>query len=143
MSKPHITQKMITPEYAEALWSIVSGAVECGGIGQGAWHYQCKKGTDWKSYNAARDDGYTSTYPNVTLRLYCDEYEDPCSKYKLVNAQTLHDCLVKFVADESVPDYLREMYAGMLAIGKHPDGADAISDDCVFQYFFTDEILFS
>jgi len=143
MNKTHITQNQITPEYAEALWSIVSGAVECGGIGAGAWHYQCKKGTDWKSYNNARDNGYTSTYPEVTLRLYCDEYEDPCSKYKLVNADSLHDRLTAFVADESVPDYLRVMYAGMLVTKKYPDGADAVTDDCVMQYFFTDEILFS
>jgi hypothetical protein len=134
--------KIITNKYSQNLWYIVSGAVE-GGIGGESWIYKCKKGTDWKDYNNAKDQDYTDTFPSVTLTLIDNETDSLLVNYRLVNAKSLHDCLVKFVEDESVPDYLRSMYAGMLVTGKHPDGADGISDDCFMQYFFAGEILFS
>ena len=70
------------------------------------------------------------------------EGDEDLSKFEDVTAVWLHNKLCKFVTDEKQPDWLREMYAAMLATREHPAEADAVSDDAVMQYFFANEIIF-
>jgi hypothetical protein len=142
--KPFLTTKTMSEEYAKNLWYIVSGAVECGGLGGESWRFiadPADKG--YKDYNNA-GEAKGIPYANLLIRIKlrdCEGDED-MSEFQPVTAVWLHNKLLKFVADEKQPDWLRTMYAGMLATKEHPPEADAVSDDAVFQYCFMGEIVF-
>jgi len=141
-SKLSLVAKPIDAEYAKALWCIVSGAVECGGLGGESWGFRCHPTSSWEAYNDASESEYTSTYPSAIIRLESEEYPDDNSDYHLVNAQWLHNRLVRFVNDEKMPIHLRKQYAGMLLTREYPDDADACSDDALMQHFFVKEIIY-
>jgi hypothetical protein len=140
---PFLTSKVMSEEYAQNLWYIVSGAVESG-FGGGSWRFVAnKKENGYKDYNSAGEkDGipYASLLLNIKLR--DEENEEDMSEFKPVTAVLLHNKLVQFVGDEKQPDWLRKMYAEMLVTQEHPVNADAVSDDAFFQYYFTGEIIY-
>jgi hypothetical protein len=141
--KTFLVAKPMTEEYAKNLWYIVSGAVE-GGLGGGSWGFignPASKG--YKDYNTAGEpNGIPYSELLIEIKLRDLEGEEDLSKFKDVTAVWLHNKLCKFVTDEKQPDWLREMYAAMLATREHPANADAVSDDAVMQYFFANEIIF-
>jgi hypothetical protein len=141
-SKLSLVSAPLDAKYSEALWNIVSGAIECGGLGGDSWGFHCHPKSSWKEYNEARDKEYTPSYPSAIVRLEADECPDDSSEYYLINAQWLHNRLVRFVNDEKAPMYLRKQYGAMLLTREYPDDADACSDDAVMQHFFVGEIIY-
>ena len=141
-SKLSLVSEPIDAHYAEQLWHIVSGAIECGGFGNGSWGFVPHPLSNWKEYNQASEIGYTSTFPSASVRLESDEYPKDSSEYFLINAQWLHNRLVRFVNDKDAPLHLRKQYGCMLLTREYPDDADACSDDAVMQHFFVGEIIY-
>ena len=141
-SKLKIVAKEIDSHYAEQLWCIVSGAVECGGFGGSSWGFVPHPTSSFKEYNQAHEIGYSITFPTIKLRLESDEYPDDNSEYHFVSAQWLHNRLVRFVNDEKAPLHLRKQYGAMLVTREYPEDADAQSDDAVMQHFFLGEIVY-
>jgi len=142
-----ISQPM-TEDYAQNLWYIVSGAIECGGLGGESWGWTANpKEKGWKDYNEAGVKSYQTKkgIPYMELLINAkmrEENDDSLTEYQPITCYWLHDKVVAFVNDSENPEWLRKMYAEMLVTREHPTEADAVSDDAVMQYGFLKEIRF-
>jgi hypothetical protein len=134
--------KPIDKEYAQQLWYIVSGACECGGLGNGSWGWTSHPVQNWKKYNEVKEDDYTATYPYVALRMENFEDEEVMSEYIHVSAEWLHNKVIKFVNDKKNPPHLRNHYANLLVNRELPDDHDAVTCDALLQYAFVNDIVF-
>jgi len=141
-SKLSFVSEPIDAHYAQQLWYVVSGAIECGGAGGGSWGFRCHPTSSWKEYNNADEIGYSVDYPKAIVRLESEENPKDNSDYFLINAQWLHNRLVRFVNDKDAPLHLRKQYGAMLVTREYPDDADAFSDDAVMQHFFVGETIY-
>jgi len=139
----------MTEEYATALWNSVSGAVECGGFGNGSWgfdaqHDATQKG--WQDYNKAGEHSHGATtgilYAELLINVRMEEDGKPITDYSPVTCYWLHGKMVEFVNDPKTPEWLRVMYAGMLITRDNPSKEDAVSSDAFMQYCFLKEIRF-
>jgi hypothetical protein len=142
--KHHLScvERPIDADYAQNLWYIVSGAIECGGLGGDSWGWQCHPVETWKPYNEAKDEQYTANYPFVSMQMVNREDDETMSEYIRVDAQWLHNKVVKFVNDKKMPEHLRKHYAELLVTRKIPDDHDAVTCDALMQYAFVNEIVF-
>lgn len=132
----------IDAEYSKQLWYIVSGAIECGGLGGGSWGWCCHPVENWKRYNDCKDEEYTATYPFVSARLVDAENDEILSPFYRITAQWLHSKVVKFVNDKKMPKHLRAHYAELLVTRELPNDHDAVTCDALMQYAFVNEIVF-
>jgi len=135
--------KPITEEYAKQLWYIVSAACE-GGLGGSSWGWKTNSkagiGT-WKAYNEAdKNNNHADIF--VDLKMVNFEDEEDLTGYYRVNANFLHNKMIKFVNDAKQPEWLRKQYAIMLITRECPPENDGVSADAFFQYAFLNEIVF-
>jgi hypothetical protein len=136
-------EKPITKEYAQQLWYIVSAACE-GGLGGESWGWSTNRKSGiggWKAYNEAdQNNNHDTIY--VDLKFVNHEDDEDLTGYIRVNAEFLHNKMIKFVNDEDQPAWLRKHYAEFLVTRETPDNADAVTADALMQYAFVDEIVF-
>lgn len=142
--KHHLTciKKPIDSKYSEQLWCIVSGAIECGGLGGSSWGWRCHPNHKFTEYNNAKSGEYGGLYPHVGLQFVNHEDEEELSDYIWVNAEWLHNKVVKFVNDSKMPNHLRAHYAELLVTRELPNDSDAVTCDALMQYAFSNEIIF-
>jgi hypothetical protein len=141
----HLTciKQPIDSKYAQELWYIVSGAVECGGLGGGSWGWRCHPAKKWTEYNNCNEtEKYSETYPSVALQMMNYEDDEVMSDFIMVNAKWLHNMVVKFVNDKKMPNHLRAHYAELLVTRELPNNHDAVTCDALMQYAFVNEIVF-
>lgn len=123
---------------AQSLWNTVSCAIECGGLGGGAWGWESKEG--WKAYNDAKGKDYLSL--TITCRMHDYENEEILTPWVDMSTAWLHTRMQDFVADQKQPNWIRVQYAGMLATRDNPADEDAVTGDAFLQYAFLNEIRF-
>ena len=142
--KHHLScvERPIDASYSRNLWYIVSGAIECGGLGGDSWGWQCHPSETWKPYNEAKDEEYSATYPFVACQMVNREDDETMSEFIHIDAQWLHNKVVKFVNDKKNPDHLRKHYAELLVLRELPNDNDAVTCDALMQYAFVNEIVF-
>jgi len=142
--KHHLTfyKEPITPEYANCLWSVVTTSIE-GGLGGSSWGWRARLAEQIKAYNAAGDDKTNNSYLTLTVDFAMwDEEDNDLTDYIRVNAEWLHNKMVKFVNDDKQPIHLRVHFAEFLLSSNYPNSGDAVTDDALFQYAFLGEIRF-
>lgn len=146
----HLTfyKEPITEKYANDLWSVVTGAIECG-LGGSSWGWRCISPEQVKQYNTASERSKPEEGKNAYLELYMDfrmweedSEENDITDYIRVNAEWLHNKMVKFVNDDTQPLHLRVHFAEFLLGREYPSNGDAVTDDAFFQYAFLGEIRF-
>lgn len=142
--KHHLTciKKDIDSEYSQQLWYIVSGAIECGGLGGSSWGWRAHPLHTFKEYNSAKSEDYTESYPHVGMQFMNYEDDEALSDFIWVNASWLHNKVVKFVNDPKMPNHLRAHYAELLVTRELPNDSDAVTCDALMQYAFSNEIIF-
>jgi len=135
----------ITPEYAENLWCIVTGAIE-NGLGGSSWGWRARLPEQVKAYNTAGDRKKTEEGKNAYLELTMDfamwEEDNDISDFIQVDAVWIHNKMVKFVNDDKQPLHLRVHFAEFLLGRDYPANGDAVTDDALLQYAFLNEIRF-
>jgi hypothetical protein len=145
--KHHLTfyKEDITPAYADHLWSIVTTSIE-GGLGGDSWGWKANTKEQIKAYNEASDKAKTEEGKNAYIDLYVDfamwDEENDITDYIRVNAEWLHNKMIKFVNDDTQPLHLRVHFAEFLLGRDYPSSGDAVTDDALFQYAFLGEIRF-
>lgn len=145
--KHHLTfyKEDITPEYANSLWSVVTGAIE-GGLGGSSWGWRAREAEQVKQYNTASDRAKTEEGKNAYIDLTVDfamwEEDNDITDFHRVDAVWLHNKMVKFVNDNKQPLHLRVHFAEFLLGRDYPANGDAVTDDALLQYAFLGEIRF-
>jgi hypothetical protein len=141
--KHHLTfyKEPITPEYANCLWTIVTSSIE-GGLGGSSWGWKPKGTEQIKAYNTASDDKTNNTYLTLNVDLAMWDEDNDITDYHQVNAEFLHNKMVKFVNDDKQPLHLRVHFAEFLLGRDYPSNGDAVTDDALLQYAFLGEIRF-